>query len=186
MTHPWCSDVSRDEAIRAAEDAVERPALPDWRELPERVAALEREVAALKLAAKLAPAPNVGEGSNQPRGWLTAEERNLIAGITDDDGYTQWGQNIAKSLLARNAPTFGAGASFAAASNSTTRARAASRSCTASIAVNNCCRVSSRSRAIRRISTSASPGGTTRTDSRSPCTTSRRRCHHTKFFAAAG
>ena len=46
--HPWCKDVARDEAVRAAEDAVERPAVPDWRELPERVAALEREVAALR------------------------------------------------------------------------------------------------------------------------------------------
>jgi len=69
----------------------------------ERDAALAR-VVELEAAAKLAPAPNVGAGSNQPRGWLTAEERNLIAGITDDDGYTQWGQNIAKSLLARNSP----------------------------------------------------------------------------------
>ena len=73
MTHPWCSDVSRDESIRAAEDAVERPALPDWRELPERVAALEREVAAilarvadLEAAAKLAPDANGGAESNQP------------------------------------------------------------------------------------------------------------------------
>jgi len=86
MTHPWCSDVSRDEAIRAAEDAVERPALPDWRELPERVAALEREVAAmlarvaqLEAAAKLAPDANVGEGSNhkdaEPVAWhVTADD----------------------------------------------------------------------------------------------------------------
>jgi hypothetical protein len=46
--HPWCRDVARDEAVRAAEDAVERPAVPEWRELPERVARLEREVAALR------------------------------------------------------------------------------------------------------------------------------------------
>jgi len=39
--HPWCRDVARDEAVRAAEDAVERPAVPDWRDLPERVARLE-------------------------------------------------------------------------------------------------------------------------------------------------
>ena len=37
-------------------------------------------------------------------GWLTGEERELIAGITDDDDYTEDGQNIAKALLARNAP----------------------------------------------------------------------------------
>ena len=38
--HPWCSDVPRDMAIRAAEDAAasERPPLPEWRELPEIVA----------------------------------------------------------------------------------------------------------------------------------------------------
>jgi hypothetical protein len=40
----------------------------------------------------------------QPRGWLTEEERELIAGITDDDEYTEEGQNIAKGILARNAP----------------------------------------------------------------------------------
>ena len=101
--HPWCKDVARDESVRAAEDAVERPAVPEWREIPERVAALEREVAAMRVPvvpaaeadaeverlraerdaairerdaalarvaefeeqAKLAPAPNVGGGSNQ-------------------------------------------------------------------------------------------------------------------------
>ena len=44
--HPWCSDVPRDTAIRAAEDAAasERPATPDHRELPERVARLEAVV----------------------------------------------------------------------------------------------------------------------------------------------
>ena len=38
--HPWCSDVPRDTAIRAAEDAAasERPSLPDHRELPKIVA----------------------------------------------------------------------------------------------------------------------------------------------------
>ena len=40
----------------------------------------------------------------QPRGWLTEEERDLIAGITDDDEYTEEGQNIAKALLARSSP----------------------------------------------------------------------------------
>ncbi len=40
----------------------------------------------------------------QPRGWLTGEERDLIAGITDDDEYTEDGQNIAKALLARSSP----------------------------------------------------------------------------------
>ncbi len=39
-----------------------------------------------------------------PRGWLTEEERELIAGITDDDEYTEEGQNIAKGLLARSTP----------------------------------------------------------------------------------
>jgi len=40
----------------------------------------------------------------QPRGWLTKEERALIAGITDDDEYTEEGQDIAKGLLARSSP----------------------------------------------------------------------------------
>jgi hypothetical protein len=40
----------------------------------------------------------------QPRGWLTGEERALIAGITDDDEYTEEGQDIAKGLLARSSP----------------------------------------------------------------------------------
>jgi hypothetical protein len=40
----------------------------------------------------------------QPRGWLTEQERDLIAGITDDDEYTEEGQDIAKGLLARSSP----------------------------------------------------------------------------------
>ena len=40
----------------------------------------------------------------QPRGWLTEEERELIAGLTDDDDYTEEGQNIAKGLLTRSTP----------------------------------------------------------------------------------
>jgi len=40
----------------------------------------------------------------QPRGWLTEEEREIIAGIADDDEYTEEGQNIAKALLARSSP----------------------------------------------------------------------------------
>jgi hypothetical protein len=48
--HPWCRDVARDEAVRAAEDAAtsERPALPDWRDIPQRLAVLEQEVAAMR------------------------------------------------------------------------------------------------------------------------------------------
>ena len=44
--HPWCSNIARDTAIRAAEDAAasERPPLPDHRDLPERVARLEAAV----------------------------------------------------------------------------------------------------------------------------------------------
>jgi hypothetical protein len=45
-----------------------------------------------------------GAAPPQPRGWLTEEERDLIAGITDDDEYTEDGQNIAKALLARSSP----------------------------------------------------------------------------------
>ena len=54
MVHPWCQDVPRDEAVRAAEDAAasERPPLPEWRDLPERVARLE---ALLSRSGKNAP-----------------------------------------------------------------------------------------------------------------------------------
>ena len=43
MVHPWCQNVERDEAVRAAENAAAkgRPTLPDHRDLPERVARLE-------------------------------------------------------------------------------------------------------------------------------------------------
>jgi hypothetical protein len=40
----------------------------------------------------------------QPRGWLSEEERDLIAGIADDDEYTEEGRNIARGLLARSSP----------------------------------------------------------------------------------
>ena len=43
-------------------------------------------------------------GGEQPRGWLTEDEREIIAGIADDDEYTEEGQNIAKGLLARSSP----------------------------------------------------------------------------------
>jgi hypothetical protein len=40
----------------------------------------------------------------QPRGWLTEDEREIIAEIADDDEYTEEGQKIAKGLLARSSP----------------------------------------------------------------------------------
>jgi hypothetical protein len=40
----------------------------------------------------------------QPRGWLSEDERDIIAGIAEDDEYTEEGQNIAKALLARSSP----------------------------------------------------------------------------------
>jgi outer membrane murein-binding lipoprotein Lpp len=43
-------------------------------------------------------------GGDQPRAWLTEDEREIIAGIADDDEYTEEGQNIAKGLLARSSP----------------------------------------------------------------------------------
>ena len=48
--HPWCRDVSRDEAIRAAEDAAaaERTPLPDHRDLPQAVAELRERVGRLE------------------------------------------------------------------------------------------------------------------------------------------
>ena len=39
-----------------------------------------------------------------PRGWLTEEERDLIAWIVDEDAYTEKAQSIAKGLLARSTP----------------------------------------------------------------------------------
>jgi len=64
---------------------------------------------------KLAPHANDDGGSNhaaqaasgggwQQGGWLTADEREIIAGIADDDEYTEEGQNIATALLARSSP----------------------------------------------------------------------------------
>jgi hypothetical protein len=52
--------------VRAAEDAVPRPAVPEWREIPERVAALEREVAAMRV-------PVEAEGKADPQGGLRTE-----------------------------------------------------------------------------------------------------------------
>jgi hypothetical protein len=40
----------------------------------------------------------------QPRGWLTEEERDLIAWIVDEDAYTEKAQSIAKGLLSRSTP----------------------------------------------------------------------------------
>jgi hypothetical protein len=40
----------------------------------------------------------------QPRGWLTGEERDLIAWIVDGDAYTEKAQSIAKGLLDRSSP----------------------------------------------------------------------------------
>ena len=50
MSHSWCRDIPRDEAIRAAEDAAaaERAALPDHRDLPTAVAELRERVARLE------------------------------------------------------------------------------------------------------------------------------------------
>ena len=69
--HPWCSDVARDTAIRAAEDAAakERPPLPDHRELPERVARLEAAVFASKTNHDAAP--TAGGGDSQCAGHAT-------------------------------------------------------------------------------------------------------------------
>lgn len=47
--HEWCRDVSRDEAIRAAEDAAAVPSI-QHRDLPEVVAALTERVARLEAA----------------------------------------------------------------------------------------------------------------------------------------
>jgi hypothetical protein len=61
--HPWCRDVPRDVAIRAAEDAA-AVTLPEWRELPRIVAGLRERVAALESAARIAPEANSDAGSN--------------------------------------------------------------------------------------------------------------------------
>ncbi len=76
--HPWCPDVSRDTAVRAAEDAAasERPPLPEWRDLPERVAALEREVAAMKHDAAAAAVPPQA-GSREDGGEAYTERASV-------------------------------------------------------------------------------------------------------------
>jgi hypothetical protein len=56
------------------------------------------------LRARVAALEAASGGGEQPRGWLTEQERDLIAGITDDDEYTEEGQNIARGLLARSSP----------------------------------------------------------------------------------
>jgi len=62
--HPWCRDVQRDTAIRAAEDAAaaERTPLPDHRDLPKAVAELRERVARLEAAANPWPAIDPGPG----------------------------------------------------------------------------------------------------------------------------
>jgi hypothetical protein len=56
------------------------------------------------LKARVAELEAASGGGEQPRGWLTEDEREIIAGIADDDEYTEEGQNIAKALLARSSP----------------------------------------------------------------------------------
>jgi hypothetical protein len=77
MAHPWCKDIERDLAVRAAEDAAPRPALPDWSELPKRVAALEAAIAVLAAVTKSQSAIHASEETSQ-QPLLTAEERAAL------------------------------------------------------------------------------------------------------------
>jgi hypothetical protein len=68
----------------------------------DRFASAVQEADTLK--ARVAALEAASGGGEQPRGWLTEDEREIIAGIADDDEYTEEGQNIAKGLLARSSP----------------------------------------------------------------------------------
>ena len=87
--------------LEAAESCINSAQLieHEWddreRQWKHKLSAAEARVAELEAASG---------GGEQPRGWLTEEERELIAGITDDDEYTEEGQDIANRILARSTP----------------------------------------------------------------------------------
>ena len=80
--HPWCSNVARDTAIRAAENAAasERPSLPDHRELPERVARLEEAVftATAKCTSPVSKTGDVQSGLRTERVTLEIVHRSAF------------------------------------------------------------------------------------------------------------
>ena len=117
MSHSWCRDISRDEQVRAAEDAAAVPAI-QHRDLPEAVAALTERVAELtrkhnslaelarldagwlkaneqRLTAERDEArARVAEleAAPPPRGWLTAEEREAL-----EEAMVDYGSNVGDS-----------------------------------------------------------------------------------------
>ena len=82
-THPWCRNIARDTAIRAAEDAAasERPPLPDHRELPERVARLESRVNLLIRDAHLRAEGELNAETHRTHG--TPGEVSAVFGVTE-------------------------------------------------------------------------------------------------------
>ena len=98
--HPWCSDIARDTAIRAAEDAAasERPALPDHRELPERVARLEVAVFASQTNHDAAPTAGGGDSQCARHATIGGTQSGLrtervTLEVTTSSGFSldQWG-----------------------------------------------------------------------------------------------
>jgi len=73
MSHSWCRDISRDEQVRAAEDAAAVPAI-QHRDLPEAVAALTERVAELTRKHN-----SLAELARLDAGWLKANEQRLTA-----------------------------------------------------------------------------------------------------------
>jgi len=102
---PWQGVVAtlteeRDAAIRER-DAL-RASVITQSLTADRFASAVQEADSLR--ARVAELEAASGGGEQPRGWLTEEEREVIAGIAGDDEYTEEGQNIAKGLLARSSP----------------------------------------------------------------------------------
>lgn len=73
--HPWCRDVSRDKAIRAAEDAAaaERTPMPDHRDLPAAVAELRKRVAALEAVIPKSVSVSNAEAHENKAGTMHAD-----------------------------------------------------------------------------------------------------------------
>jgi hypothetical protein len=90
MTHAWCRDPSRDERVRAAEDCRDRP-LPTLEQCIEQARVAELEAAS--------------GGGEQPRGWLTGEEREAVQWAADAAYDKQHpAEDTLRNLLARSTP----------------------------------------------------------------------------------
>lgn len=109
--HAWCRDPSRDERVRAAEDGKDRP-------LPTLGEAIVRAFAeAASCGGEGEPYMVTASGiplyrePPQPRGWLTAEEREAVDAARDyfdddDHGDSEcvFIARVLKQLLARSTP----------------------------------------------------------------------------------